>query len=132
MKVIIFAASKGGASKTTLLFNLATYAAAQGHGVLMGDLDPQGSLRNLWELRNELVNPRLVKMAKTVGETANVIASAGYDKDFMLVDTPGSIFPIIRDAVAAADVVVLPTRPNPVDLRAQEDVVGMVEGERKL
>jgi chromosome partitioning protein len=132
MKVIVFAASKGGVGKTTLLFNVATYAADAGRGVLIADLDPQGSLRELWTLRNELVNPRLVSKVGKVAESVALLASAGYDKEFIFVDTPGSLFPVIRDGVSAADLVVLPTRPNPVDLRAQDDVINVVEDERKL
>jgi chromosome partitioning protein len=132
MKVIVFGASKGGVGKTTLLFNVATYAASTGRGVLIADLDPQGSLREMWTLRNELVNPRLVSKVGKVAESVALLTSAGYDKDFFFVDTPGSLFPVIRDAVSAADLVVLPTRPNPVDLRAQEDVINVVDDERKL
>lgn len=132
MKVIVFAATKGGAAKTTLLFNLATYAASVGRGVLIADLDPQRSLRELWALRGELTNPRLVTNISNVAQSVAMLSSAGYDKEFLLVDTPGSMFPIIRDAVSAADLVVLPGRPNPVDLRAQMDVIDVVEKAGKL
>jgi chromosome partitioning protein len=134
MQVIVFVASKGGASKTTLLFNLATYAANLGRGVLIADLDPQASLKEMWNLRGELTNPRLVsKLNPTAIEHGiELITSAGYGKDFILIDTPGSTIPIIRSAVSAADLVVMPTRPNPVDLRAMEDVINVVEEQGKL
>ncbi len=134
MKIVSFVASKGGAAKTTLLHNLATYVAdVAGLGVLIADRDPQGSLRDLWERRGNMINPRLVSQIETsVAATAQVITSAGYGKDFLMVDTPGSIIPIMRDAIEAADVIVLPTRPNPVDLRAQEDVIKLVVSAGKL
>jgi cellulose biosynthesis protein BcsQ len=132
MKVIVFAKSKGGVSASTLLYNLATYAASQGRGVLIGDLDPQGSVRKMWTLSKELVNPRLVKMKPHgVIESINLLTSAGYDKDFMFIDTPGSMFPVIRESVRTADLVILPTLPNPVDLDAQEDVINIVDEEGK-
>ena len=43
-KVISIVNQKGGVAKTTTTFNLATALAAQGHNVLMVDLDPQASL----------------------------------------------------------------------------------------
>jgi chromosome partitioning protein len=134
MKVVVFAASKGGVGKTTLVHNVATYAANRAErSVLIADLDPQKSLKELWTLRNELINPRLASnLTRPISESVALLSSVGYDKEFLFIDTPGSVFPIIRDAVAAADLVVLPTRPNPIDLRAQEDVTNIVEEEGKL
>ncbi|CAN6133262.1 ParAB_family domain containing protein [Methylophilaceae bacterium] len=43
MKKILIANSKGGAGKTTLATNLASYLAASGHRVLLQDLDRQQS-----------------------------------------------------------------------------------------
>ena len=133
MKVIAFVASKGGASKTTLVHSLATYAAGPGNrGILLADLDPQKSLRELWGRRGELVNPRLVSNFGKVAESVALLKSAGYDKEFLLVDTPGALIPVMRDAVGAADLVVMPTRPNTIDLKAQEDVIELVRSEGKL
>ena len=44
MKVVSVINYKGGVGKTTLVSNLAAYAASQGKRVLMIDLDPQMSL----------------------------------------------------------------------------------------
>jgi chromosome partitioning protein len=133
MKVISYVASKGGAAKTTLVHNLATYVAdVVGRGVLIVDRDPQKSLKDLWERRGVLINPRHVANVEKVADTVGTLMSAGYGKDYMMVDTPGSIIPIMRDAIEAADVVVMPTRPNPVDLRAQEDVIKLVTAAGKM
>jgi chromosome partitioning protein len=126
MKVIVFAATKGGVGKTTLAYNVAL-AAALKHQVLITDLDPQGSLRELWAKRNELVNPRMVSNVDSVAQAVRLLTSAGYGREFLFVDTPGSMMPVITDAIGAADLIVLPTQPSPLDLHAQEAVAARVE-----
>ncbi|TVX19564.1 ParA family protein, partial [Streptococcus pneumoniae] len=44
MKIITFAASKGGVGKTTLTFNYGEWLASKGHNVLFIDLDHQCNL----------------------------------------------------------------------------------------
>lgn len=126
MKVVVFAATKGGTGKTTLCYNVALEAAKK-HQVLVGDLDPQKSLKTMWEKRGELLNPRLVSNITSLGESVRLLAQAGYDREFIFVDTPGSMMPIIKDAIGAADLVVLPTGPSPLDWAAQEAVADLVE-----
>ena len=50
----------------------------------------------------------------------------GLERDFLIVDTPGSFMTIIKDAVTAADCVIIPMQPSPIDILAQEDVLLLV------
>lgn len=131
MQVVVFASSKGGVGKTTLAFNSAIHAARLGVGVQLADRDPQRSLMDLCRRRRdtpELVadNPQLLDNIDTVASTAQLLNDLHYGRDFLLVDTPGSMMEILREAIAAADVVVLPLRPSPLDVLAQEAVADMV------
>lgn len=126
MKTIVFAATKGGVGKSTLCFNVAIEAAKK-HQVLMADLDPQKSLTAIFGRRSEMINPRLVSKLTDVGEGVRLLMEAGYGREFIFVDTPGSMIPVIRSAIVAADVIVLPLQPSPLDWHAQEDVVGLIE-----
>jgi chromosome partitioning protein len=126
MKTIVFAATKGGTGKTSLCFNVAIEAAKQ-HQVLVADLDPQRSLKTMWEKRGEMLNPRLVSNVHGLAQSIKLLSEAGYDREFMFVDTPGSLMPVIRDAISAADLVVLPVQPSPMDWAAQEAVADLVE-----
>ncbi len=135
MKVITFASSKGGVGKTTLAFNAAIHAA-KAQGVLLADLDPQRSLLDLCARRREMPelktdNPMILENAATVSSAVEVLMQTGYDRDFLLVDTPGSGVNIMRDAIANADVVVVPLQPSPMDLLAQDPVLEMIETHRK-
>lgn len=126
MKTIVFAATKGGTGKTTLAFNVAVEASKH-HQVLLADLDPQRSLRAMWAKRGEMINPRLVSNVESLGASVRLLTEAGYDREFMFVDTPGSMMPVIKDAISAADLVVLPVQPSPMDWMAQEAVADLVE-----
>lgn len=121
MKVIVFTATKGGVAKTTLCYNTAIYAS-QKHQVFVADLDPQQSLKSIWGRRSELLNPRLITDVESVGKSVKLLTQAGYDREYMFVDTPGSMMPVITDAIMAADLIMLPTQPSPLDLQAQDAV----------
>ena len=126
MKVIVFAATKGGVSKTTLCYNVALMAASKSQ-VFLADLDPQRSLTHMWSKRNEMVNPRLITDVESVAKSVRLLTQAGYDREYMFIDTPGSLMPIITDAIEAADLIVLPTQPSPLDLHAQDAVAARIE-----
>ncbi|MEJ6348831.1 MULTISPECIES: ParA family protein [Holzapfeliella] len=53
MKIISFAAVKGGVGKTTLTFNFAEYLIGQGKKVLLVDSDHQGSLSHIYDALTE-------------------------------------------------------------------------------
>ena len=59
MKIITFAAIKGGVGKTTLTFNYAEWLAKKGQKVLLIDLDHQCNLTqcyNIYESKNTIAN----------------------------------------------------------------------------
>jgi chromosome partitioning protein len=95
-------------------------------GTLLADMDPQQSLADLWRRRGELLNPRLIENVRSVGEAVRRLEEAGYARDVMFVDTPGSDIGVIRDALITADAIVLPVQPSPMDLLAQEAACNLV------
>lgn len=129
MKTIVFAATKGGTGKSTLAFNVGIEAAKHG-SVYWLDLDPQKSLTTLAEARDrqgDLLAPVLLSDAANALATIRDLDRVGMLRDFMVVDTPGSHMPIIRNALLAADVIVLPCQPSPLDILAQEDVAPLID-----
>ena len=123
---IVCASQKGGSGKTTLSGHLAVEASLAGAGpVALIDTDPQGSLAAWWNVR-KTEEPRFVR----AGMDDLGAALAHLDKmgvRLAVIDTPPAITDSISQVVAHADVVVVPTRPSPHDLRAVGATVDIAE-----
>lgn len=117
MKTIVVAAQKGGAGKTTLARNLAVAASQEGRQVLCLDLDPQGSLRAWWNSR-EAEAPAMLDRDPPPKDLAATLKAVGRQFDLCIVDTPPAAPGWLSEALGAADLVLIPVRPSPDDLRA--------------
>lgn len=126
MNVIVLASQKGGVGKTTLAAHLAIAAeAAKAGPAVLIDTDPQGSLSAWWNVR-EAETPALAPTTITaLPEKLTALAEAGYAT--AIVDTPPAITDAISAVVAHADLVLIPTRPSPHDLRAVGSTVELVQ-----
>ena len=129
MKTILIAAQKGGAGKTTLTRNLAVAAAEDGRHVLCLDLDPQGSLRGWWESR-EADSPSMLDRDPLPAEIRAAIGAARERFDLCIIDTPPAASEWLAEAIDAADLVLIPVRPSPDDLRAVGTTLAAVNGSR--
>lgn len=129
-RVLVFASQKGGSGKTTLAGHVAVEAERAGGGpVALIDADPQGSLAKWWNVR-EAKAPAFIQ--SQVANLFQDIASAR-EQGFRLIviDTPPAVTRSISEVVAHADLVVVPTRPSPHDLRAVGPTIDIVEARRK-
>jgi chromosome partitioning protein len=130
MKVIVLASQKGGAGKTTLAAHLAVAAEAAGDGpVVLIDTDPQGSLSAWWNVRRSGVPVLAPTTIAELPEKLRLLAAAGYK--VAVLDTPPAITEAIGAVVASADLVLIPTRPSPHDLRAVGSTVDLVQNAGK-
>ena len=126
MKTIVLASQKGGAGKTTLAAHLAVVAEQEGAGpAVLIDTDPQGSLSAWWNAR-EADAPALASASLAdLPAKLQALASAGFK--LAVIDTPPAITAAIRDVVRLADLVLIPTRPSPHDLRAVGSTVDIAQ-----
>jgi chromosome partitioning protein len=126
MYTIVAASQKGGSGKTTLSGHLAVEAVRQGAGdIALIDTDPQGSLAHWWNAR-QAPAPHFVK----AGLMDLDEALAGLERmgiRIAVIDTPPAITQSISRVVAHADLVLVPTRPSPHDLRAVGATVDIAE-----
>ncbi len=123
MHVISIAARKGGVGKTTITTHLSVLAAEDGGQVLLLDTDPQGSLAWWHGLRKDEF-PRLIQCdAKEIPEILEQARGMGFK--YVLVDTPPHAENSISAAMRHSDIVVVPTRPGPLDLAAVSTTLDM-------
>ena len=123
MRVIVVASQKGGNGKTTVAAHLAVHASIVGQGpVVLIDTDPQGSLSEWWAARKDEYHPNDDALALATTKLNDLPARlAELRKNrtaFVVIDTPPAITTSIAEAISIADLVVIPTRPSPHDLRA--------------
>ncbi len=124
MRVIAVCSQKGGAGKTTIAAHLAVYAGLAGHGpAVLIDTDPQGSLGEWWRARHADA-PALAKVALD-DLAANLAELRSYGTAIAVIDTPPALTGSIEQVIAVADLVVIPARPSPHDLRAVGATVEM-------
>lgn len=126
MHVIALSSQKGGSGKITLSGHLAVQAELAGAGpVALIDTDPQGSLAGWWnERRSEAPGFVTTTLAQLPGDLERLRAS---DCRLVVIDTPPAINMAIQRVINVADLVLIPTRPSPHDLRAIAGTVDMVE-----
>lgn len=117
MKTILVAAQKGGSGKTTVARNLSVAAAQDGKQVLCLDLDPQGSLRGWWESR-EAEMPAMLDRDPPPDRLRETLDAAKEQFELCIIDTPPAHPEWLSEPLRAADLVLIPVRPSPDDLRA--------------
>src|SRR6201994_691206 len=126
MRVLAMASQKGGSGKTTLSGHLAVQAQLAGAGpVVMVDIDPQGSLSDWW---NERATDFPAFAQTTVARLAadlEVLRQQGFR--LAMIAPPPAITMAIQSVIAVAELIVIPTRPSPHDLRAVGATVDLCE-----
>ena len=117
MRVLALASQKGGSGKTTLSGHLAVQAQLAGAGpVVLIDIDPQGSLSDWWNERDgDYPAFAQTTVARLAGDL-EILRQQGFR--LAVIDTPPAITMAIQSVIAVAELIVIPTRPSPHDLRA--------------
>ncbi|HEY1503111.1 MAG TPA: ParA family protein [Stellaceae bacterium] len=126
MQIIGIASQKGGSGKTTLAGHLAVQAEQAGSSpVALIDTDPQGSLSAWWNAR-EAETPCFARTtAATLKQDVEQLRELGMK--LLFIDTPPAIEATIGDVIELCDLIVIPVRPSPHDLRAAGATVELVE-----
>lgn len=126
MRVLALASQKGGSGKTTLSGHLAVQAELNGDGpVVLIDIDPQGSLADWWNEREAELPAFAQTTVARLASDLNVLRQQGFK--LAIIDTPPAITMAIQSVISVAELIVVPTRPSPHDLRAVGATVDLCE-----
>lgn len=126
MYVIAVASCKGGAGKTTLAGHLAVAAERAGvKPALVVDTDPQGNLSEWWDARRSHAPMFAQALPERLSAGIERISSLGVA--LLIIDTPPALEAQVTEIIGIADLVVIPVRPSPHDLRAVGATVALAE-----
>lgn len=126
MRVVATASQKGGSGKTTLSGHLAVQAQRAGHGpVVLIDIDPQGSLSEWWNERETDFPAFAQTTVSRLAADLETLRQQGFK--LAMIDTPPAITMAIQSVIQVAELIVVPTRPSPHDLRAVGATVDLCE-----
>lgn len=125
MQTIAFVTQKGGAGKSTLASGVAVAARAAGERVFIIDLDPLQTLVKWASARKdpdigvEHVPPSKLDKAVAALEKKGI--------SLVVIDAPGRDGGEATAAIGAADLCIIPARPNAFDLWASEKTRAQVK-----
>lgn len=126
VRILALASQKGGSGKTTLSGHLAVQAQMAGAGpVVLIDIDPQGSLADWWNEREAEYPAFAQTTVARLAADLEILRQQGFK--LAVIDTPPAITMAIQSVISVAELIVVPTRPSPHDLRAVGATVDLCE-----
>lgn len=137
-RIVTIAQQKGGAGKTTLAAHLAIAISGRGKKVAVIDIDPQASLATWFAMREERLGPaagvvgrgQLEHFAVTGWRVGTRIDALAREHDVILIDSPPHAETEARIATRAADLVLIPVQPSPMDVWASQATIDLAKAEK--
>ncbi len=132
-KVFTVAQQKGGAGKTTVVAHLAIAWMQLGYRVATVDIDPQASLTHWFEVRKQAFNgePGFTHSQITGWRTKGEVERLASSHDMVILDSPPHAQTEARIAVRAADLVITPVQPSPMDVWAVQATLTLTHQEKR-
>lgn len=116
--VTVIANLKGGSGKSTIAFNLAVWLEQQGRTVVGYDLDPQCTLSDLAMLREEMECTPGIRVEPVRAILKDQLLS--HPNEEVLVDVGAANMAAMKEAMTAADRILIPVPPSQADVWATQ------------
>ncbi len=132
MTIFAFTGRKGGSGKSSLAIAVACELMRRKHRVLLVDADhEQGTSRTFADIasENEYKAPTVVAMGANMYTQLPDVAK---DYKHIVIDSPPRHSSIQRAVLMTCDVAVVPTGPNPTEIWAVAETVGLIDEAKKL
>lgn len=123
MRVLVAASRKGGVGKTNFCIQIGGASESAGVSTAFVDLDPMAGLSKWWS-RRAAETPLLVRAEPDLAAALAHCRQLGIG--LVVVDTPPAVSQIVADAVALADLVVVPCQASPDDLDGIEGTLELL------
>lgn len=124
MPTVAIVSQKGGSGKTTLALHLGASAAYDGMQSCVVDTDPQATAAAWGDWRGEFLPEVITSPPARLGATIQKVKRGGIE--LVVIDTPPHADAAAREAVKAADLILIPTRPRAFDLHSLETTAELV------
>lgn len=121
--ITVVGSLKGGSGKSTITFNLAVWLAMAGQRVIAIDADPQSTLSDVIEVRNEERYEPVVKLG-SVQDLNKKKKLAQYDE--VLIDVGTADLENLKQAVKLADRIFVPVPPSQADIWSTQRFLKLV------
>lgn len=122
---------KGGVGKTTLALNLAGRWTQQGRRVVVLDADPQASALDWAQARGHAGLARAFGVIGLPRDTLHQEApELARGVDHVVIDGPPRVAALLRSALLAADLVIVPVQPSPLDGWASAEMLRLIDEAR--
>jgi len=111
---------KGGTGKSTVTFNLAVWLALNDHEVKIFDLDPQATLSDVGDIREEDEYEPQITISNSLDELKKA------KDEHILIDVGTADTEAMRKAIALTDRIIVPVPPSQADIWSTQRFIKMV------
>ncbi|MCW8931677.1 MAG: AAA family ATPase [Gammaproteobacteria bacterium] len=120
---------KGGTGKSTVTFNLAVWLALNDHEVKLFDLDPQATLSDVVDIRDEDEYEPKISISNSIDELEKA------QDEEVLIDIGTADTDSMKRAIAVTDRIIVPVPPSQADIWSTQRFIKMVldiRGEKNM